>query len=75
MSNKKPKSIDFSSMTKEEVIAYFESQNKQYKEQLDIANKKIKDQENIINSVITYINNETQIVNEIAHKTVAEILP
>ena len=75
MSNKKPKSIDFSSMTKEEVIAYFESQNKQYKEQLDIANKKIKDQENIINSVITYINNETEIVNEIAHKTVAEILP
>ena len=49
---------------------------KQYAKNVqDSANKKVKDQENIINSVITYINNETQIVNEIAQKTVAEILP
>ena len=45
MSNKKPKSIDFSSMTKEEVIAYFESQNnkitKEYEKKLDSVNKQL----------------------------------
>ena len=49
MSNKKPKSIDFSSMTKEEVIAYFESQNnkitKEYEKKLDSVNKQLKTSE------------------------------
>ena len=49
MSNNKPKNFDFSSMTKEEVIAYFESQNnkitKEYEKKLDSVNKQLKTSE------------------------------
>ena len=49
MSNNKPKNFDFSLMTKEEVIAYFESQNnkitKEYEKKLDSVNKQLKTSE------------------------------
>ena len=64
MSNNKPKNFDFSSMTKEEVIAYFESQNnkitKEYEKKLDSVNKQLKTSEKNLQTTSKKLNIKTK---------------